>query len=140
MAGKGVAISQIILLVLGIIVLSVVIYLLYSNFTTTTSQVEFQKCRAAATNACTACSIANGGSTLNCPGNLYLRTEADKQCAYQGSIAGASADQNKDPTGKVTYEVRSDNIKCELYIGGVASNQNNKASDQNNKASDQTNK
>jgi uncharacterized protein (UPF0333 family) len=112
MAFKGIAISQIILLVLGIIVLSVVAYLLYSNFTSTTSQVDFQKCRAVATNACTACSIATG-STDSCDAKTYLTSNVDKQCASNGLISGVSA--NKNNLGEIIVE---GTIPCRQYIGG----------------------
>lgn len=120
MPAKGVAISQIILLVLGIIVLAVVAFLLYSNFSSTTGQVDFQKCRAAATNACTACSIASGGNTLNCDAKLYLRTQSDIACAGRGLISGAKADPVKDSaTQAVTgYENPTGTISCSEFIGG----------------------
>lgn len=118
MPAKGVAISQIILLVLGIIVLAVVAFLLYSNFSTTTGQVDFQKCRAAATNACASCSIASGGSTLNCAGVDYLKTATDKLCAKQGLISGTSADDVL-VNGKVTDYTVKGTITCSQYIGGT---------------------
>jgi uncharacterized protein (UPF0333 family) len=117
MAFKGIAISQIILLVLGIIVLSVVAYLLYSNFTSTTSQVDFQKCRAAVTNACTACSIAKGGNTQNCDAATYLTSNIDKQCAYNGLIPGVNA--NKNEKEEIIIEAEK-TIPCDQYIGGSA--------------------
>jgi hypothetical protein len=116
MKTKGVAISQIILLVLGIIVLSVVAFLLYSNFTTTTGQIDVQKCRAVATNACTACSIATGGLLSGCTASTYLLSDSDKACGQAiandaGGLVGAI-----DPTTKKV--VLSGNINCKQYVGG----------------------
>lgn len=58
------AVSQIILLVLGILVLAVVAYLLYTNFVTTGSTISAETCRAEATRACTGCQIAAGITTV----------------------------------------------------------------------------
>src|SRR5437773_2268712 len=78
MATKGLAVSQIILLVLGIIVLAVVAYLLYTNFVGTNNTVNAEQCRAAATRACTSCSLI-GGDTKQCDA-IYL-DGTGKQCA-----------------------------------------------------------
>lgn len=119
MARKGVAVSQIILLVLGILVLAVVAYLLYTNFVTTGGAISTEQCRAAATRACTACSIANAGSIVNCLAKDYLKTNADKQCASQGSISGSSSQPIKDGTGAVTgYTEPAGSISCQQYVGG----------------------
>lgn len=123
MASKGVAISQIILLVLGIIVLAVVAFLLYSNFTSTSGAIDSQKCRSYATNACTACSIANGGQVLNCPANLYLHSDNEKQCVSNGFIAvsGNGWTSVKDANGVVTFNGDgSGSINCQQYVGGQA--------------------
>lgn len=58
MALKGVAVSQIILLVLGIIVLAVVAYLLYTNFLSSNSSFDQNKCNAEKLAACTRAKIA----------------------------------------------------------------------------------
>lgn len=56
---KGLAVSQIILLVLGIIVLAVVAYLLYTQFVDTGGTITAEQCRAEATRICTGCTIGN---------------------------------------------------------------------------------
>jgi len=116
MKTKGVAISQIILLVLGIIVLSVVAFLLYSNFTTTTGQIDVQKCRAVATNACTSCSIANGGTPQNCAASTYLFA-SDKACglAIASTTAGQFVGSRASPNDPVTL---GGDIDCKQYVGG----------------------
>lgn len=124
MATKGVAISQIILLVLGIIVLAVVAFLLISNFASSTGQIDAQKCRTDAINACTSCSIATG-STTNCVASAYLRSDFDKQCIYNNFIIGPDTPNptsvKKDPSGKITdYGDITGNINCANYIGGLS--------------------
>ncbi len=114
---KGIAVSQIILLVLGILVLAVVAYLLYSNFVTTGGAISAEQCRAAATRACTACSIANAGSVSNCLASSYLASAMDKQCAFEGKISGASA--SKDSAGAITVSTTT-KINCDQYVGGTA--------------------
>ncbi len=49
---KALAVTQIILLVLGILVLSVVGYLLYSNFIGTSSGVSLENCKSTIVSAC----------------------------------------------------------------------------------------
>lgn len=113
---KGLAVSQIILLVLGIIVLAVVAYLLYTQFVGTGGTISAEECRAAATRACTACSIANAGNIGTCPAAEYLVSANDKQCA--GAISGTQ--KTTDPvTGTVTV---SGNIQCSQYVGGTSTN------------------
>lgn len=56
---KGVAVSQLILLILGIIVLAVIAYLIYVNFISSSSTFDAEKCRAKALGLCTSCKIAN---------------------------------------------------------------------------------
>jgi hypothetical protein len=116
MAKKGVAISQIILLVLGIIVLAVVAFLLYSNFTTTTGQIDVQKCRSVATNACSACAISKGGVPSDCDAKLYLLSTGDKACAPAIANEGGGVVGFTDPVSKVVTV--SGNIDCKQYVGG----------------------
>lgn len=112
---KGLAVSQIILLVLGIIVLAVVAYLLYTQFVGTGSTISAEECRAAATRACTACSIANAGDISNCPAATYLSSANDKQCA--GVISGTSKGPTDPNTG--SFDVLG-NIACGQYVGGTS--------------------
>lgn len=63
---KGIAVSQIILLVLGILVLAVVAYLLYTNFVQTGTTISAETCRAEATRICTGCNIGQLSSSA-CP-------------------------------------------------------------------------
>lgn len=58
---KGIAVSQIVLLVLGILVLAVVAYLLYTNFLTSSGAFNAEKCRAEEIRQCTAAKIIPGG-------------------------------------------------------------------------------
>jgi hypothetical protein len=92
---KGLAVSQIILLVLGIIVLAVIAYLLYTNFVGAGNVVSAEQCRAAATRACTTCQLI--GQLDSCSGSVYL---SDKKCADQISHTNG-------------------NINCNQYIGGT---------------------
>jgi len=103
----GVAVSQIILLVLGILVLAVVAYLLYTQFVTTGSTLSAETCRAEATRICTGCQI--GGSPAgSCP---YTATAIDntgatvdssmERCLGQNSVPGSVAANTIDCT-KIT--------------------------------------
>lgn len=103
MARKGIAVSQIILLVLGILVLAVVAYLLYTNFVTTSTTISAETCRAAATRACTACSIATAGQLTGCAATTYL-SKNDQNCVPSQISTDASG-----------------NILCQNYVGPGAS-------------------
>lgn len=118
MSGKGIAISQIILLVLGIIVLAVVAFLLYSNFVSTGGAIDAQKCRSEATNACTSCSIASGGQISNCVASTYLVSSFAKGCAISGNIAIAGNNFVRATDG--TYSGGDGTITCTQYVGGAA--------------------
>ena len=114
---KGLAVSQIIMLVLGILVLAVVAFLLYSNFVSTGTTVSAEQCRAAATRACTGCSIA--GTTDSC-GTSFLDA-AGKKCFEENNIALSDVDK----------------IACRQYIGsggssiGTVSDQSDSSEDSN---------
>ena len=98
---KGVAVSQIIMLVLGILVLAVVAFLLYSNFVQTGSTISAETCRAEATRACTGCIISEGIGTTTCP---YTSSNAAlTQCFSQGNLLGGSS---------------ATSIDCSQYTGG----------------------
>lgn len=101
---RGVAVSQIILLVLGILVLAVVAYLLYTNFITTSGTISAETCRAEATRACTGCAIAAGSFTVDsCPfdaGKLD-KPSSLKLCQDQGNL-----------------RLKGSGIDCAQYIGG----------------------
>lgn len=86
---KGIAVSQIILLVLGILVLAVVAYLLYSNFVTTGGAISAETCRAEATRECTGCSIASGGTATTCsftPSTDSTKPTSLEKCQTQGNL------------------------------------------------------
>jgi hypothetical protein len=55
---KGIAVDQLILLILGIIVLAVIGYLIYVNFISSNSSFDSAKCQARALSVCTACKVA----------------------------------------------------------------------------------
>ncbi len=63
---KGLAVSQIVLLVLGILVLAVVAYLLYTNFISSQSGFDVNKCKAALISACTSWKVS-GFSPASAP-------------------------------------------------------------------------
>ena len=56
---KGLAVSQIVLLVLGILVLAVVAYLLYTNFLTSSGSFNAEKCRSEEIGICTTAKLTN---------------------------------------------------------------------------------
>lgn len=96
MARKGIAVSQIILLVLGILVLAVVAYLLYTQFVTTGSTISKETCRAEATRACTGCAIAAAGAVPTC---AYTSTNKILSTCYtQGNLLGTSTATTVDCT------------------------------------------
>lgn len=110
MARKGVAVSQIILLVLGILVLAVVAYLLYTNFVQTGTTISAETCRAEATRICTGCVLANQPSAT---------------CSYQDKItpigSTTQVDSNMEKCvseGKVAGSVGGNTIDCRLLTGG----------------------
>lgn len=115
MAFKGVAVSQIILLVLGILVLAVVAYLLYNQFVTTGGTISAEQCRAEATRACTGCIVASGlsfGSPTNC---AYKSTDTAGKitvlgnCYSHNNLLGASTIATLD---------------CSQYTGGSGTTTN----------------
>lgn len=57
---KGLAVTQIIMLVLGIIVLAVIGFLLYTNFLATGGQLDSSKCLALATDQCRIAQVVGG--------------------------------------------------------------------------------
>ena len=59
---KALAVSQIILLVLGVLVLAVIAYLLYTNFIGSVNQIDAAKCTAEKTNECL--TLKSSGGTL----------------------------------------------------------------------------
>lgn len=110
MARKGIAVSQIILLVLGILVLAVVAYLLYTNFVQTGATISAETCRAEATRICTGCVLANQPSAT---------------CQYQDKItpigSTTQVDSNMEKCvseGKVAGNVGGNTIDCRLLTGG----------------------
>lgn len=109
MARKGVAVSQIILLVLGILVLAVVAYLLYTNFVQTGATISAETCRAEATRICTGCVLAN---------------QLSATCQYQaeitpiGSTVPVASNMEKCVSeGKVAGNVVGNTIDCRLLTG-----------------------
>ena len=141
MPRKGVAVSQIILLVLGILVLAVVAYLLYTNFVTTGGTLSAEQCRAAATRACTACSIASAGSVSNCEVGSYLDATG-KQCAYEGKILGiidkgiTTEETDLLTNAKKTIYNPTGTIACNNYVGGASSGGSSSGSCNNNAVCD----
>lgn len=110
MARKGIAVSQIILLVLGILVLAVVAYLLYTNFVQTGATISAETCRAEATRICTGCVLANQPSAT---------------CSYQDKITPIGStnpvDSNMEKCvseGKVAGNAGGNTIDCRLLTGG----------------------
>ncbi len=97
MIGKGIAVSQIILLVLGILVLAVIAFLLYSNFTSTGNTLNAETCRAEATRLCTGCYI--GGSTDKCEQSITIMEKCDGSSVF----------------------LNGEYIDCVKYIGGGGS-------------------
>lgn len=90
MAQKGLAVSQIILLVLGIIVLAVVAYLLYTQFVSTGGTISAEQCRAEATRICTGCSIAQSDPT-KCsytPATLDGKDSSIETCVKDAKVKG----------------------------------------------------
>ena len=91
---KGIAVSQIILLVLGILVLAVVGFLLYSQFVTTGNSLGAQTCMAESTRICTGCKIG-GYNMESCPYNPFMYNTRDEQsdstmesCVRQNHVSG----------------------------------------------------
>ncbi len=109
MIGKGIAVSQIILLVLGILVLAVVAFLLYSNFVSTGGTLNAETCRAEATRLCTGCQVAKGSVDNNCEFDKFFRDELSVlgRCLEDGNLP-FSTDLGDD-TGSIT---------CSNYVGG----------------------
>jgi hypothetical protein len=114
---KGLAVSQIILLVLGIIVLAVIAYLLYANFIGPRDVINAEQCRSSAIRACTTCSIA-GGATGGCSGNIYLDATG-KRCVLQGLIIGEATKPLTASEDSVTKAITvTGDISCSSYTGG----------------------
>lgn len=107
MRAKGIAVSQIILLVLGILVLAVVAYLLYTNFVTTGTTISSETCRAEATRSCTGCLIATAGTATTCPftrtitGTNPLQDTNLGKCEKQGNL-----------------HLKGNDLDCAQYTGG----------------------
>jgi hypothetical protein len=59
---KGVAIEQVILLVLGVIVLALIGYLLYSNYLSTSGGISLEQCKTQLVNACGNCKLKEGAA------------------------------------------------------------------------------
>ncbi len=55
---KGIAVHQIILIVLGIIVLGVIGYLIYTQFLSGKGQITFENCRSRAVTFCGMCKLS----------------------------------------------------------------------------------
>jgi hypothetical protein len=55
---KGLAVTQVILLILGIIVLAIIGYLLYSNYISSVGTVSVEQCKTNLINVCNSCKIA----------------------------------------------------------------------------------
>lgn len=104
MARKGVAVSQIILLVLGILVLAVVAYLLYTNFVQTGTTISAETCRAEATRICTGCTIALVPDKTKCD----YTSKNMVTCINNNHVKGTVADSTKS-TGI---------IDCTVITGG----------------------
>lgn len=98
---KGVAVSQIILLVLGILVLAVVAYLLYTQFVSSNQTIGAETCRAEATRVCTGCIISAGGAlTENCK---YTNNKNLDLCYDNSKMLGSGSKGSVD---------------CKPYTGG----------------------
>lgn len=81
---KGLAVSQIILLVLGILVLAVVAYLLYQQFFSGKTEFNAQNCNAEAIRICSICTLSGTRSA----------------CAYDTTqtVTDANGNQIEQPT------------------------------------------
>ncbi len=91
---KGLAVTQIIMLVLGIIVLAVIGFLLYSNFLSSSGQVSASSCRAKATGLCQNAVLSQTQLTyLNIPECADKTTGA---CNFDPSLLCNNKDNRKD--------------------------------------------
>jgi hypothetical protein len=97
---KAIAISQIILIVLGVIVLGVVGYLLYVNFLAGRGQMTYEKCRAIALSYCGQCKVTEKYNS--CEIIFESETAAD-QCK---TLLGSGTVDNKKLT----------NFNCETLV------------------------
>ncbi len=84
---KGLAVTQIIMLVLGIIVLAVIGFLLYTNFLAAGGQLDSSKCLAIATDQCRIAQVAGGISwdgltVLSIPGC----SDANGNCIFDRAL------------------------------------------------------
>lgn len=113
---KGLAVSQIILLVLGIIVLAVVAYLLYTQFVGTGNAISAEQCRASATRVCTGCQI--GFTFDSCPVSSLEKNCQDKVLTKSGTDfilcqsyvgSGSLTSSSSQPINQPTPESQTEN-------------------------------
>jgi len=80
---KGLAVQQIVLLVLGVVVLALIGFLLYSNYLSSAGQLSKSECLTIATNACKAIlpsgqslyTVVSGDPLLKCQVNPPTNTK-----------------------------------------------------------------
>jgi hypothetical protein len=82
---KAIAVSQIIMIVLGVIVLGVIGYLLYANFLSGRGQMDYEKCRSMIVSQCGTCQIT--GKFNDC--TIYF--DSDKDATTCATLFGKTA-------------------------------------------------
>ncbi len=105
---KGIAVSQVILLVLGILVLAVVSFLLYTQFVSTGNSMGAQTCMAEATRICTGCTIGRY-SMEACPYNPIMY-----------GIDGEQSDSTMESCVRQNHvfgNLEADTINCKTVTG-----------------------
>jgi hypothetical protein len=81
---KAIAISQIIMIVLGIIVLGVIGYLLYTQFLTGGGQMTYEKCRSIVVSQCGICRLKDYDTYTNCIIKFTSKSDRDACDAHLG--------------------------------------------------------
>lgn len=101
---KGVAVDQIILLVLGVIVLAVIGYLLYSNFMASSGGINTEQCKANLINVCNSCKMAQTTSGGWDPATY---NDATVSTSHACNVISKSCIQLLAKSGIITVESKS---------------------------------
>ena len=112
---KGIAVEQMIMLALGVIVLALVGYLLYSNYLSTSGTVSNEQCRTSLINACNNCKLANspkGTWDTTIYATLDV-TGSDGKVHQCGKMTNACADA-LDRSGAISVG-QTPNYKTDVY-------------------------
>jgi uncharacterized protein (UPF0333 family) len=120
MATKGLAVSQIILLVLGIIVLAVVAYLLYTQFVSTGGTISAEQCRAEATRICTGCAIAGSANCVYTDKTLDGKDTSIETCVAQGKVVGNAQANTLDCSVLTGQSSAASAIACPAKSDGTS--------------------